>query len=120
MRISHFFKLYPVAVAALLSASPAWLPAQEPLLLDDFDGAPLDTSTWGLADWNIGDRVFECVAFSRRAETETVELRKDEPHPVAPLAAVPQLFEDTGVNRFLGLCEAVQFERVTGIFGFWV
>jgi hypothetical protein len=56
MRISHFFKLYPVAVAALLSASPAWLEAQEPLLLDDFDGAPLNTSTWGLADWNIGDR----------------------------------------------------------------
>jgi len=56
MRISHYFKRYPLAVAALLVLLPAWLPAQETLLFDDFNSAPLDTSTWGLADWNIGDR----------------------------------------------------------------
>jgi hypothetical protein len=30
--------------------------ADDVLLFDDFDGPALDTGTWGLATWNIGDR----------------------------------------------------------------
>jgi len=30
--------------------------ADETVLFDDFDGPQLDTGTWGLADWNIGDK----------------------------------------------------------------
>jgi len=30
--------------------------ADEVLLFDDFTGPTLDTSTWGLANWNIGDK----------------------------------------------------------------
>ncbi len=35
---------------------PAMATAQQTLLFDDFDAAPLDSSIWGLASWNIGDR----------------------------------------------------------------
>ncbi len=51
MRNSRLF-----VFALLLSAWPSWLVAQEILLFDDFNGGPLDTSTWGQANWNIGDR----------------------------------------------------------------
>ena len=39
-----------------LAAGPSRLAAEEIPLFDDFDGPALDTSTWGLADWTIGDR----------------------------------------------------------------
>jgi len=45
-----------LALATVLLAWAASLPAQEILLFDDFDGPALDTATWGVADWNIGDR----------------------------------------------------------------
>lgn len=56
MRANLFIKLYWVTLALLLSGWPAWLMAQEVLLFDHFDAAPLNTSIWGLATWNIGDR----------------------------------------------------------------
>lgn len=44
------------ALAGLLLFCAAPLAAGEILLFDDFDGPTLETSVWGLADWNIGDR----------------------------------------------------------------
>lgn len=55
------------SIAALLRrivATSAWslatlaapLGADQTLLFDDFDAAQLDSATWGLATWNIGDR----------------------------------------------------------------
>ena len=56
MRIAHPQQRRPMALALLLTVCPAWSLAQEVLLFDDFNGPALDTSTWGVATWNIGDR----------------------------------------------------------------
>jgi len=39
-----------------LAFAPLTVAAQQTLLLDDFNGPSLDTSTWALANWNLGDR----------------------------------------------------------------
>jgi hypothetical protein len=51
-----FQRLSAVIVAASLSMAAPALHAEDILLFDDFDGPPLDTATWGLANWTIGDR----------------------------------------------------------------
>lgn len=56
MRVKNLFKRYWVTLILLSSGWPGWLMAQEILLFDNFNAAPLDTSIWGLATWNIGDR----------------------------------------------------------------
>ena len=45
-----------LSCACLLMTITAGARAGETLLMEDFDGYPLDTSIWGLATWNIGDR----------------------------------------------------------------
>ena len=42
--------------AATLTIAASGLNAEQIVLYDDFDGPALDTSTWGLATWTIGDR----------------------------------------------------------------
>jgi hypothetical protein len=47
-----------------------------------------------------------------RAEAETPDLRKDEPHPVASLAPVRKFFDDQPIDWLLGLYEALEIERI--------
>lgn len=56
MPIAHLSLSHPAALVLLLALYPGWSAAQQILLFDDFDGPALDSSTWGVADWNIGDR----------------------------------------------------------------
>jgi len=49
--------LKPILLFAVLTmGASAVLEAEEILLFDDFNNPPLDNATWGLANWNIGDR----------------------------------------------------------------
>ena len=47
-----------------------------------------------------------------RAEAETRDLRKDEPHPVASFAPARKLLDDLSIDRLLGLYEAPEIERI--------
>jgi hypothetical protein len=52
-RQHHALSWWLVCTAALMSSVNL---QAEVLLLDDFSGPALDTTTWGLANWTIGDR----------------------------------------------------------------
>ena len=56
LSISHSSLPRQTALVLLFALYPGWSAAQQMLLFDNFDGPALDTSTWGVADWNIGDR----------------------------------------------------------------
>src|ERR1700721_1926395 len=49
----------------------------------------------------------------RRTTSQTSELRKDEPHPVPPFAAIPQLGANTFQFRILRVNEPLQLERIS-------
>jgi len=51
IRIRPKFAMFLLGLSMPLAAS-----ADEVLLFEDFDGPSLDTSVWGVANWNIGDR----------------------------------------------------------------
>lgn len=74
-----------VLILALASAVPA-AQADEILLLDDFDGPSLDTGTWGLATWNIGDRTQfgNQPGFGTDGEDTFIRLPLDTWNPQAP------------------------------------
>ncbi len=72
-------------VLALVSASPV-AQAEEILLFDDFDSASLDTGTWGLATWNIGDRTQfgNQPGFAVEGADTFIRLPLDTWNPAAP------------------------------------
>ena len=51
----RYIKIFLLYAVLIVGASTV-LEAEEILLFDDFNNPPLDTATWGLASWNIGDR----------------------------------------------------------------
>src|SRR5271165_1848668 len=54
----------------------------------------------------------EGVKDRRQAHAEALDLRKDEPHPVALLAARAKLGADLAVDRLLRVDEALQVEGI--------
>jgi hypothetical protein len=51
-------------------------------------------------------------ALRHRAEAETGDLRKDEPHPVCPFSSVRQFLDDLPVDRGLRVDKAPEVERI--------
>jgi hypothetical protein len=70
----------------VLAAFPPRLAAEEIPLFDDFDGPALDTSTWGLADWTIGDRTQfgNQPEFAAEDSVTFIRLPLDSYSPVQP------------------------------------
>jgi hypothetical protein len=60
----------------------------------------------------LGKRA-DAVIFGDRGTAETAQLRKDEPHPVAPLPARAQLAERAIENRHVRRHEALEIEPVS-------
>ena len=52
-------------------------------------------------------------ALSHRAEAETGDLRKDEPHPVCLFSSARQFLDDLPVDRGLRVHEALEVERIS-------
>lgn len=80
---SLFRKLW--LISGLLVIAPV-AAADEVLLLDDFSGPTLDGSTWGLANWNIGDRTQfgNQPQFASDGVDQWIELPLDTYNPAAP------------------------------------
>jgi hypothetical protein len=57
------------------------------------------------------------VVLGGRAESQAVNLRKDEPHPVAEFVATPDFCDGTFVDALLRNREASQIERVSMVAG---
>ena len=72
--------------ACLFLMISAGVRAGETLLLDDFHGYPLDTSVWGLATWNIGDRTQfgNTPVFASESGIDYVSLPLDTYNPNSP------------------------------------
>jgi hypothetical protein len=70
----------------LLAIAAPGISADEILLFDDFDAAPLNNGIWGLATWNIGDRTQfgNQPLFTSDAEQTYVRLPLDTYNPGAP------------------------------------
>lgn len=73
-------------LALILICAGSVAQAEEILLFDDFDEAPLDTGTWGLATWNIGDRTQfgNQPEFAAEGEDTFISLPLDTWNPAAP------------------------------------
>ena len=63
------------------------------------------------AEGRFGERS-DAVIFSDRRVTKAAQLRKDEPHPVAPLPACPQLAQHGVDNRLLHRYKALEIEPI--------
>ena len=69
----------------------------------------------GMAEIRLGLReALDRESPRRRAEAQTLELRKDVPHPMRPLPAAPDLCQRRCVVVPLRLDEALQVVRVVG------
>ena len=63
----------------------------------------------------IGDRFSagaDGIALCHGGKAETRDLRKDEPHPVAAFASLPEFGDDVAVNGPLGIDKALEIVRV--------
>jgi hypothetical protein len=54
-------------------------------------------------------------ALRHRAEAETGDLRKDEPHPVCPFLSARQFLDDLPIDRGLSIHEALEVERIAHV-----
>jgi hypothetical protein len=75
----------PIVLLWLMALVPTTAAAEE-LLLDDFSGPVLDSSTWGVADWTIGDRTQfgNQPIFGSDGEDDWIELPLDTYNPAVP------------------------------------